>query len=72
MVTVNFKLQKNGSVQLPVYGPERFEAILERCAMKSRVDLGGFIAVRKNRVITGRDMIKDYDEIDVFPALSGG
>ncbi len=72
MVTVNFKLMETGSVTLDVNGSERFEHILERCTTKSSVQLGGFIAVRDNRVLNSKDVILDYDEIDVFPALSGG
>ncbi len=72
MVTVNFKLTDTGTVQLDVSGPERFDNILQRCTTTSSVHLGGFIAVRDNRVLTEKDLVLDRDEIDVFPALSGG
>lgn len=72
MVTVNFKLTDMPPVQLTLDREERFERILEHCAAKTRVEIGGVIAIRKNRVITGSDLVRDHDEIDVFPALSGG
>ncbi len=72
MVTVNFKLTDTGPMTLDVNGPEKFGNILNRCASRSSIRLGGFIAVRDNQVITEKDVIRDFDEIDVFPALSGG
>ncbi len=72
MVTIYFKLTDTGTVQLDVSGPESLESLLERCEAGSGLELGGFIAVRKNRIITGKDLVEDFDEIDIFPALSGG
>lgn len=72
MVTVNFKLSDKGTMKLDVSKPESFTSILERCVTCPEREVGAFIAVRDNRVIAGEDIILDFDEIDVFPALSGG
>lgn len=72
MVTVNFKLSDVGSVQLDIGGPEKLEQVLEQCAALAGIELGGVITVRSGRVITGRTLVEDSDEIDVFPAISGG
>ena len=72
MVTVNFKLQDRESVKLAVDQPQRLEQILARCSDQSAIAWGGFIAVRNNAIITGSDWVEDLDEIDIFPALSGG
>lgn len=72
MVTVNFKLTGTAPVLLEVNGSENFENILERCATQSKMQIDGIIAVRKDKVLSARDLVRDLDEIDVFPALSGG
>lgn len=72
MVTVNFKLTDTPPVLLEVNGPESFENILARCVTQNKMQLGGIIAVRRNKVLSARDLVRDLDEIDVFPALSGG
>jgi molybdopterin converting factor small subunit len=72
MVIINFKLQDIESVQLSVDEPQKFERILQRCKNNTGFELGGFIAVRNNMVITETDLVEDLDEVDVFPALSGG
>ncbi len=72
MVTIHFKLTDTGTVQLDVSGPESLESLLERCEADCALELGGFIAVRKSRIITGKDLVEDFDEIEIFPALSGG
>lgn len=72
MVTVNFKLHDTGTVKVKVNGAEALENILQRCSVNAGYGLGGYIAVRENRVITDSELVKDFDEIDVFPALSGG
>lgn len=72
MVKVNFKLSEAGTVSLNIDVPERLDDVLSQCAVQAGVDLGGYIAVRKGKVITGDELIHDSDEIDVFPAISGG
>lgn len=72
MVTVNFKLSEAGSVRLDIAGPEKLEQVLEQCAARAGIELGGVIAVRNGRVITVQNLVADGDEIDVFPAISGG
>ena len=72
MVVVNFKLTDVGRVELEIAKPEKFETLLRKCATKAGLELGGVIAIKNSKVITGDDMVTDGDEIDVFPAISGG
>jgi molybdopterin converting factor small subunit len=72
MVVVNFKLTDVGRVELVIVKPEKLESVLRKCTAKSGLELGGIIAIRKSRVIKGNDVVEDGDEIDVFPAISGG
>lgn len=72
MVTLNFRLCDTGSVQLNISGPEKFGKILELCAAKDEVELGGVVPVRDGRILTGQALVEDTDVIDVFPAIAGG
>jgi hypothetical protein len=72
MVTVNFNLLDIDTVQVHINEPEKFERFLQRCTSKAGIELGGCIAVRENRVLKGMDLVRDLDNIDIFPALSGG
>jgi len=72
MVVINFKLTDVGRVELAIVKPEKLESVLRICAAKSGLELAGIIAIRKSRVIKGNDVVEDGDEIDVFPAISGG
>ena len=72
MVTFNFRLTARGKVQFPLAGPEKLEIALQQCAAGEGIRLGGYIAVRKGTVVAADDLIEDGDDIDVFPAISGG
>lgn len=72
MVVLNLKLTDVGRVELEIVKPEKFETVLRKCAVKAGLELGGVIAIRSSKVITGKDMVTDGDVIDVFPAISGG
>lgn len=72
MVTFNFRLTERGKVQFPLSAPETLDLILQQCAAEEGITLGGYIAVRKGKVITAGNLIADGDFIDVFPAISGG
>lgn len=69
---VNFKLSEAGSVSLGIDGHIQLEEVLQRCATKAGLELGGYIAIRSRRVISSGTLIGNEDEIDVFPAISGG
>ena len=72
MVVVTFKLSEVGRVELTLNGPERWETVLKRCSATSGIDPGSVIAVRRGTVLGKDDLIKDGDNVDVFPAISGG
>ncbi len=72
MVTIHFKLFDAGTIQLEIDKPTRFNELLKRCPLHLDEKKGGFIAVRNHSIITGNELVSDSDEIEVFPALSGG
>lgn len=72
MVTVNFKLTDIGRIEIALVKQETLATVLQQCRRQSGIELGGIIAVRCGKVITKNDLVRDGDEIDVFPAISGG
>lgn len=72
MVTVNFKLTDIGRIEIALVKQETLATVLQQCRRQSGIELGGIIAVRCGKVITKNDLVQDGDEIDVFPAISGG
>jgi molybdopterin converting factor small subunit len=72
MVIVNFKLSEVGRKEVDIEGPEPLESVLRQCAVTPAVAPGHIIAVRRGDVMKGSDLVEDGDEIDIFPAISGG
>ena len=72
MVTVNFKLTDIGKIKIPFVKRETLATELQQCRRQSGIELGGIIAVRCGKVMSTNDLVRDGDEIDVFPAISGG
>ena len=72
MVIVNFRLSEIGRVEISLNDPEKWETLVQRCAGRSGFELGTILAVRRGRLLQGDDLVADGDEIEVFPALSGG
>ena len=72
MVIVNFRLSEIGRIEISLDSPESWETLVERCAARSGLPLGGTLAIRRGTLLQPRDLIEDGDEIDVYPALSGG
>lgn len=72
MVIINFKLTNADKVTLEISDPEKLSQLLPIAAQKAGVKLGGFIAIRNGKVITKKHLIKTCDEINIFPAISGG
>ena len=72
MVTVNFKLTDIGRIEIALVKQETLATVLQQCRRQAGIELGGIIAVRCGKVITKNDLVQDGDEIDVFPAISGG
>lgn len=72
MVSVHFKLSEAGSVSLSLGEATTCDDVLQECAAKAGVELGGYIAIRNQKVISPSTLIHGDDEIDVFPAISGG
>jgi molybdopterin converting factor small subunit len=72
MVRITFKLSEIGRMEIPLAGPEKWQILVDRCAARAGVELGGILAVRGGTLLRGHDLVEDSDEIDVFPAISGG
>jgi sulfur carrier protein ThiS len=72
MVTINFKLTDADKVILNINSPEKLNKLLQIAARKAGVELGAFIAVRNGKIITEKHWVEACDEINVFPAISGG
>ena len=71
-MTFNFRLTGRGKIQFSLSKPEKLDTVLHQCAAEGGIRLGGYIAVRKGTVIASSNLIEDGDEIDIFPAISGG
>ncbi|MFK5952160.1 MAG: MoaD/ThiS family protein [Desulfobacterium sp.] len=52
--------------------PEQLSELLPIAAQKAGVKLGDIIAIRNGKVITKEHLIDPCDEINIFPAISGG
>lgn len=72
MVTIHFRLTDIGRLEVHVEEPVTLAAVLKKCTARADFALGGIIAIRKGRVLKERDLVQDGDELDIFPALSGG
>ena len=72
MVIINFKLTNADKVAIKINAPEKLSQLLPIAAQKAGVKLGGFIAIRNGSVITKEHLIEICDEINIFPAISGG
>lgn len=72
MVKVTFKLSDCDTIEIEIKAAERLGTILEKSAQVACVELGGFIAVRNGKVLTVDSLVEQNDEIDVYPAISGG
>lgn len=72
MVTVNFRLTDAGRVETDITRSQRLKDVIQQCAAKANLNVGGIIAIRNGSVIQENDMVENGDEIDVFPAISGG
>ena len=72
MVIINFKLTNADKVTLEITAPGKLSELLPIAAQKAGVKLGGFIAIKNGKVITKEHLIDTCDEINIFPAISGG
>jgi sulfur carrier protein ThiS len=72
MVIINFKMTDIGRVEVAVEKQQPLAAILLQCSKMTGIKIGGVIAVRQGQVITKSSIVEDGDEIDIFPAISGG
>jgi len=72
MVKINFKLTGREKIEYSLVEPETLDTVLQKCTIEEGLKLGGYIAVRGGTVIATSTLIEDGDEIDVFPAISGG
>ena len=72
MVTLHFKLSERDSIEMSIDQPEELGVILDRCVDQTGAAIGDVIAIRNGRVVPLRDLVRDGDVIELFPALSGG
>ncbi len=72
MVRITFKLSDTGTVEVEMPQPLQLKTLMQQYAVTAKTELGGYIAVRNGKVIAADTLVKDNDEIDIFPALSGG
>jgi sulfur carrier protein ThiS len=72
MVIIDFKMTDIGRVEVAVEKQQPLEMVLLQCSKLTGIEIGGVIAVRQGQVITKNSIVEDGDEIDVFPAISGG
>ena len=72
MVIINFKMTDFGRVEVAVAKQQLLSTVLLQCSNLTGMEIGGVIAIRQGKVITKNSIVEDGDEIDIFPALSGG
>jgi len=72
MVSVNFKLSDIGRIEIRLDRQLTLATLLELCEKQAGIDLWGIIAIRRGQVLTKNSLVEDGDEIDIFPAISGG
>lgn len=72
MVILHFRLTDLDEVRVDAAEPQPLIEVLEQAAKQAGIELGSIIAVRSGEVITVEAMVKNGDEIEVFPAISGG
>lgn len=72
MVTVTFRLSGIPAVSLDLDSPTPLAEVVRLGAQTGGLRLGGYIAVRRGQVLAADAVISGEDEIEIFPALSGG
>ena len=72
MVIINFKMTDIGRVEVAVEKQQSLGTVLLQCRSLTGIEIGGVIAIRQGQVITKNSIVGDGDEIDIFPAISGG
>jgi sulfur carrier protein ThiS len=72
MVKLNFKLTERGEIEIPLSEPQTLQTLLDRYGADKGIDPGGCIAVCRGKVVRSGQLVEDGDEIDIFPAISGG
>jgi len=72
LVKINFKLSDIEPMEIQIKRPETLDHVLTLCREQASIDIGEFIGIRNSRVITGEQIVENGDEINIFPAISGG
>jgi molybdopterin converting factor small subunit len=72
VVILYFKLSQVGRVDLKLAAPLSLTDLLARAADQNGIKIGGTMVVRRGRLLGQDDLIYDGDELDIYPALSGG
>jgi hypothetical protein len=72
VVILHFKLSPLGRIDLNLTAPLSLTDLLARAADQNGVKIGGTMVVRRGRLLGQGDLIYDGDELEIYPALSGG
>ena len=72
MVIIRFRLTDADEVRIDAATSRPLKEVLGQGASLAGIEIGSIIAVRNGEVITLETMVKNGDEIEVFPAISGG
>lgn len=77
MVAINFKLSDIGKIEVPLKEDETLVQVLDKAVLLAEVapanlKLNGLMVIRRGRVLRENDLLTDLDEIEIFPAISGG
>ncbi len=72
MVRVTFRLTEVGSIDVDLPTPLLLREVVQHCTNKTGYSPGSYIAVRRGKIVNAGDLVEERDEIDIFPALSGG
>lgn len=72
MVIVNFKLTDIGRLEIDVAEPQTLAYLLQQVGRRAGLDPDSVIAICRGKVLSKDSLVENGDEIDVFPAISGG
>lgn len=72
MVILDFRLSQVGRVDFSLAVPLPLSELLARAAAENGAKIGGTMVIRRGRLLGQEDLIYDGDELDIYPALSGG
>jgi len=72
VVILHFKLSPLDRVDLNLASPLPLTDLLDLAVDQNGVKIGGTMVVRRGKLLAEDELIYDGDELDIYPALSGG